>query len=157
MYIKSQLKCNLAKKNNFYITIVCSFTYYKWDIFKLKKPYFSLNFYNDFWWNKFSLINWFLYFLGWKAVGQQAASLISDDNIYERSDSLSLPDPSDDISLECSRGTKHVLFKQVPWTMVLPLNSGRLMSENRNVRRQEAKQVSKVIKYAQQQLSCGRV
>lgn len=44
----------------------------------------------------------------------EAVSLISDENIYESSDSFSLCYPSDDIFSESLRGTKHMLFKQVP-------------------------------------------
>lgn len=46
------------------------------------------------------------------------------------------------------------MFKQVPWTMILSLNSSKLMLETRNDKKQEAKQVSKEIECAQQQLSC---
>lgn len=41
-------------------------------------------------------------------------SLILDENIYKRSDSFYLCYPSNDISLGCLTGTKHMLFKQVP-------------------------------------------
>lgn len=61
--------------------------------------------------------------------------------------------PSDNIFLECSRRTKHTLFKQVLWKWYCLLTVSSLC-QNRNVKREEAKQVSKEIKYAQQQLSC---
>lgn len=44
----------------------------------------------------------------------EAVPLISDKNIYERSDNFSLCYPSDDIFSERLKGTKHMLFKQVP-------------------------------------------
>lgn len=84
----------------------------------------------------------------------ETVSLISDENIYERSDSFSLCYPSDDIFSECLRGTRHILFKQVPWTMILSLNTSKLVSETRNYIKQEAKQISKETERAQQQLSC---
>lgn len=44
----------------------------------------------------------------------EAVPLISDENIYERSDGFSLSYPSDNIFLECPRRTKHTSSKQVP-------------------------------------------
>lgn len=153
LYVENftQLTSNLAKANNLYIGVVCWFTYYKSDFFFLIKTLIFLSFIMLFGWSKsrFSLICW-----DERLWDTEAVSLSSDENIYERSDSFSFCYHSDDIFSECLRETKHMLFKQVPWTMVLPLNSVRLMSENRNVKKQEAKQVSKEIKYAQQQLSC---
>lgn len=151
LYVENftQLTSNLAKANNLYIGVVDLLTTNQ--IFLIKTLIF-LSFIMLFGWSKsrFSLRIW------WdeRLWDTEAVSLSSDENIYERSDSFSFCHPSDDIFSECLRGTKHMLFKQVPWTMVLPLNSVRLMSENRNVKRQQAKQVSKEIKYAQQQLSC---
>lgn len=44
----------------------------------------------------------------------EAVPPISDKNIYERSDNFSLCYPSDNIFAERLKGTKQMLFKQVP-------------------------------------------